>query len=55
MSSAKNPFIPGMYLSVAFTVAAKRALEGEKRVLLSMQVDQPLAAVNGSAVEFVID
>ena len=54
MSSAKNPFIPGMNLSVALTVAARRAVEGEKRVLLSMQVGQPLAAVGGLAVEFAM-
>ena len=38
VSSAKNPFIPGINLSVALTGAARRAVEGEKRALLSMQV-----------------
>lgn len=38
VSMAKNPFIPGMNLSVAFAVAARRAVEGDKRGLLLMQV-----------------
>lgn len=38
LSSANNPFIPGMNLSVGLAVAAKIAVEGEKRALLSMQV-----------------
>lgn len=38
ISSADNPFIPGMNLSVACTMATRRAMEGEKRRLASMQV-----------------
>lgn len=38
VSSADNPFIPGMNLSVALSVAARRALEGEKRALNTLQV-----------------
>ncbi|CAM9290091.1 unnamed protein product [Scytosiphon promiscuus] len=47
VSSAHNPFIPGMNLSVACTVAAKRALEGEKRRLNLMQavVDELLLEI----------
>eukprot|EP00904_Undaria_pinnatifida_P012811 jgi/Undpi1/8660/HiC_scaffold_25.g11125.m1 len=47
VSSAKNPFIPGINLSVALTGAARRAVEGEKRALLSMQaaVDELLLEV----------
>ncbi|CAM9468357.1 unnamed protein product, partial [Hapterophycus canaliculatus] len=47
VSSADNPFIPGMNLSVACTVAAKRALKGEKRRLTLMQavVDELLLEI----------
>lgn len=38
VSSANNPFIPGMNLSVALAASAKRALEGERRALTTMQV-----------------
>lgn len=54
MSSANNPFIPGMNLSAAFAVAARRSVEGEKRVLLSMQVGRYLAVYTGLAAGFVI-
>eukprot|EP00904_Undaria_pinnatifida_P012808 jgi/Undpi1/8658/HiC_scaffold_25.g11123.m1 len=45
--SADNPFVPGMNLSVALTVAARRAVEGEKHGLLSLQaaVDELLLEV----------
>lgn len=42
MSSASNPFVPGMNLSVVLVMAARRAVEGEKRALLLMQVSLPL-------------
>ncbi|CAM9510922.1 unnamed protein product [Scytosiphon promiscuus] len=32
-----NPFVPGMTLSIAFTKAASKAREGERRKLLSLQ------------------
>lgn len=52
VSSAKNPFIPGMNLSVAFALAARRAVEGEKRVLHAIQVGLYLPAVAGLAAGF---
>ncbi|CAM9403921.1 unnamed protein product [Ectocarpus sp. 12 AP-2014] len=47
ISSADNPFIPGMNLSVACTTATRRAMEGEKRRLTSMQgaIDELLLEV----------
>ncbi|CBN75304.1 Ankyrin Repeat Transient Receptor Potential Channel [Ectocarpus siliculosus] len=47
ISSADNPFIPGMNLSVACTMATRRAMEGEKRRLASMQaaIDELLLEV----------
>ncbi|CAM9825189.1 unnamed protein product [Ectocarpus sp. 4 AP-2014] len=47
ISSADNPFIPGMNLSVTCTTATRRAMEGEKRCLASMQaaVDELLLEV----------
>lgn len=35
--SSKNPFVPGLTLSVAFSRAAKNAPDGERRNLLSLQ------------------
>lgn len=37
VTCAKNPFIPGMTLSVVLAAAAKKAPEGERRRLLSLQ------------------
>lgn len=37
VASASNPFIPGMILSVALADAVRRAPEGERRKLLSLQ------------------
>ena len=35
--SSENPFVPGLKLSVAFSSAADKAPEGERRNLLSLQ------------------
>lgn len=45
--SSKNPFVPGMKLSVAFSRAAEKAPEGERRNLLYLQrtVDEFLLEV----------
>ncbi|CAM9848129.1 unnamed protein product [Scytosiphon promiscuus] len=47
VSSADNPFVPGMNISVACTVASIGALEGEKRRLGTMQaaVDELLLEI----------
>lgn len=39
VTSAANPFIPGMNLCVALAAAAEKAQEGEKRSLISLQND----------------